>query len=112
MTQYPDHANTLALLGDWQKHHTAMDRLFKGSAMYIGLDPNGPMFETVWALFDAYTSTLSVEVGDFDGWLEWYYIENDMGANEMQAGYDKQLIAIQSLDDLYRLIELSRERAA
>lgn len=76
---YPDKANTLALLGDWQKHHAAVDRLFKGSAMYIGLDTGGPMFETVWDLFQAYTDTLAVEIGDYFDWLDWYCSETDMG---------------------------------
>jgi hypothetical protein len=76
----------------------------------MGLDIDGPLFATVWKLFDAYTGALAVEVGDFTGWLEWYQSENAMGANGLAAGYDGQLIAIQSLDDLYRLIELSRDR--
>lgn len=109
---YPDRANTLALLGDWQKHHAAVEKLLNGVAQSMGLDPSAPLFTTLWALFDAYTSTLSVEVGDFDGWLEWYYAENDMGARGMKAGYDGQVIAIASLEDLYLLIELSRQRAA
>lgn len=108
---YPDRTNTLSLLGDWQKHHAAVEALMEGVESSIGLDPNGPLFATVWKLFDAYTATLAVEVGDFGGWLEWYYAENDMGVGKKKAGYDKQLITIQSLEDLYRLIELSRERA-
>ena len=76
----------------------------------IGLDIDGPLFEIVWALFGAYTDTLSVEVGDFGGWLEWHASENDMGAGKKKAGYDGQLIAIESLGDLCRLIEISRER--
>ena len=107
---YPDREATIALLTDWQKHHAAMDRLFKGFAMYVGLEVEGPMFETVYSLFAAYTVTLAVEVGDLGGWLEWYFSENDMGARKMQAGYDGQLIAIESLGDLCRLIEISRER--
>lgn len=107
---YPDREATIALLTDWQKHHAAMDRLFKGFAMYIGLEVEGPMFETVYSLFIAYTVTLAVEVGDLGGWLEWYFSENNMGAGKMQAGYDGQLIAIESLGDLCRLIEISRER--
>ena len=109
---YPDREATIALLTDWQKHHAAMDRLFKGFAMYVGLEVEGPMFETVYSLFIAYTVTLAVEVGDLGGWLEWHFSENDMGAGKMQAGYDGQLIAIESLGDLCRLIEISRERGA
>ena len=107
---YPDKENTLALLSDWAKHCAAVEALMAGVESSIGLDPNGPMFDTVWKLFDAYTGTLSVEVGDFCGWLEWYQADNDMGAGKKEAGYDGQLIAIASLEDLYLLIEISRER--
>lgn len=108
---YPDREATIALLTDWHKHHAAVEKLMDGIEDTMGLDIDGPLFEIVWALFSAYTDTLSVEVGDFGGWLEWFCSENDMGAKKMQAGYDGQLIAIESLDDLCRLIEISRERA-
>jgi hypothetical protein len=108
--KHPDREDTLALLGEWAKHHAAVEDLMDGVESSIGLDPNGPMFETVWKLFDAYTATLSVEIGDFDGWLEWHRADNDMGAGKKTAGYDGQLIAIASLEDLYLLIEISRER--
>ena len=108
--EYPDRENTISLLTDWQKHHAAVEKLMDGIKDTIGLDIDGPLFEIVWALFGAYTDTLSVEVGDFGGWLEWHASENNMGAKKMQAGYDGQLIAIESLDDLCRLIEISCER--
>lgn len=107
---YPDRDSTLALLADWRKHHAAVEKMMHGIQSSIGLDPNGPMFDTVWNLFDAYTSTLSVEVGDFDGWLEWFQAENDMGAKAMAAGYDGKLRKVKTLAHLYRLIEESRKR--
>lgn len=109
---HPDRENTISLLGDWAKHHAAVEALMAGVESSIGLDPNGPMFGTVWNLFNAYTATLAVEIGDFDGWLEWYQADNDMGAGKKEAGYDGQLIGISSLEDLYLLVEISRERSA
>lgn len=107
---YPDRENTLSLLTDWQAHHAAVEKMMDGIQSSIGLDINGPMFDTVWKLFDAYTNTLSVEVGDFCGWLEWYFSENEMGARGMTAGYDGKLRKVKSLVNLYRLIEESRKR--
>lgn len=107
---YPDRENTIALLTDWQKHHAAVTRLMDGIVSSIGMSPDSTLYLTVWNLFDAYTGTLAVEVGDLGEWLQWHASENDMGAKKMQAGYDGQLIAIESLDDLCRLIEISRER--
>ena len=108
---YPEKAETLVLLGAWQAHHKAVERMFDGITTSIGLDINGPMFATVWALFDAYTGALAVEVGDSGGWLEWYWSENDMGAKAMAAGYDKKVKPIKNINDLWRLIEESRVRA-
>ena len=107
---HPDRKNTLALLGDWQAHHAAIEKLMDGIKNSIGLDPNGPMFDTVWKLFDAYTNSLSAEVGDFGGFLEWFAFENDMGAKAMAAGYDGVLTPVQTLDSLFLLIEESRNR--
>lgn len=110
MTTYPDRENTISLLTDWKAHHTRTEKLMDGVNAIIGMDANAHMFSTVWGLFDAYTSTLSVEVGDFDGWLEWYYTENDMGAKGMGAGYEKKQRKIKTLANLYWLIEESRKR--
>ena len=102
--EYPDREATIALLTDWQKHHAAVEKLMDGRVSSIGMSPDSTLYLTVWNLFDAYTNTLAVEVGDLGGWLEWYFSENNMGAGKMQAGYDGQLIAIESLGDLCRLI--------
>jgi len=108
---YPDKKNTLSLLADWQAHAEAIDKMMDGITTSIGLDSNGPMCNTVWTLFNAYTQTLAMEVGDFGGWLEWHQAENEMGAKGVVTGYDGNH-AVQTLDDLYRLIEESRKRAA
>lgn len=108
--EYPNRENTISLLTDWQAHHAKLERMMNGIEASIGLDVNGPMYDTVWNVFDAYTNTLSVEIGDFDGWLEWYHAENDMGAAGGQAGYDGKLRKIKTLGNLFWLIEESRKR--
>ena len=105
---YPDREATIALLTDWQKHHAAMDRLFKGFAMYIGLEVEGPMFETVYGLFDAYTGTLAVEVGDFGEWLNWYCSETDMGKRSKAVEIHGKTRRIKTLAQLCTLIIQSR----
>jgi hypothetical protein len=107
---HPDRENTLVLLGEWQAHAAAIEKMMTGIKTSIGLDIDGPLFDTVWKLFDAYTSALAVEVGDFGQWLEWYSAENEMGARGMEAGYDGQTSPIKTLADLYELIDHSRNR--
>lgn len=110
MRAYPDRENTMTLLTEWARHHAAVEKLMDGITETIGLDPNGPMFDTVWRLFDAYTGTLAVEVGDFCGWLEWYRDECEMGTKSMEAGYDGKTKRIKTLAHLYGLIAESRKR--
>jgi len=109
---YPDKKQTLAMLTKWQDHREAVDRLFCGVEKSIGLAVEGPLHTTVWELFDAYTTLLESQVGDFGGWLEWYVQENDMGKKAMEAGYDGKVAPIKTLPQLWLLIAESRKREA
>lgn len=109
---YPDKEHTIVVLMEWKAHFKALEKLMDSIGLCIGYDVDGPLFTTVWPLFESYRNTLAAEVGDFGGWLEWYQYENQMGANGMQAGYDDKLKNIKSLNDLYWLIEESQKRLA
>ena len=109
---YPDKENTIALLGDWAMQYAAVSRLMVSMNSTIGLDSAGPLYEVVWKLFDAYTGALSVEVGDFGGWLEWFQSENEMGKRGRGAGYDEKVKPIKTLTHLYALIAESRKRGS
>lgn len=108
---YPDKKTTLALLNEWAAHHDKIDKMMDGVEVSIGLDPNGPLFDTVWGMFDSYTNALESQIGDAGDWSYWYRMENDMGGNGMTAGYDGKLRKIKTLADLYWLIAESRKRA-
>ena len=107
---HPDRENTMTLLTEWKQHHAAIEKLMDGIKQHMGLDPDGTMFVTVWALFGAYTDTLAVEVGDYCGWLDWYRFETEMGAKNMSAGYDGKTKRVKTLANLYGLIAESRKR--
>ena len=107
-----DRENTLVLLREWKQHHDAVAKLLGSLEATIGLNYSGPLFETVWKLFDAYTATLAVEVSDFDGWLEWFILENYMGGKALQAGFDNKMRKISTLEDLQWLLAESQERSA
>lgn len=106
---YPSREDTIVLLREWQKHHTAVEKMMDGIKATIGLDPNGPLFDTVWKLFDAYTNTLSVELGDLGGWLQWYQMENDMGANGHVVHIKDKPTKITTLGQLCELVRNSRK---
>lgn len=106
---YPDRENTLTLLGEWARHHTAVTKMMDGIKASMGVDPDGVMFVTVWALFGEYTSTLAVEVGDFEGCLDWYRFETDMGKRSKAVVIDGKSKRIKTLVDLCRVVEVQRK---
>lgn len=107
---YPDKEHTIALLTEWAKHQAAVDRLMFGVEASIGLDPHGPLHETVWALFESYSEAIATEVGDFGGWMAWHHLENDFGKRGHSAGYGNKVKPIKTLAHLYGLIAQSRKR--
>lgn len=48
-------------------------------------DSESRLGRAIWGTFHDYTATLSALLGDRDGWLEWYHLENDMGARGHEA---------------------------
>ena len=108
MAEYPDKEHTLSLLGDWAKHHTAVETLMDGIEASVGLDLNGPMFGTVWGLFDAYTATLATEIGDLSNWLDWYHYETNMGKRSKQVIVSKKTMQVKTLAQLAELIVSQR----
>jgi hypothetical protein len=106
---YPDRANTLALLTEWAKHHAAVEKLMDGIESSMGLDLNGPLFATVWALFYEYTEGLAARVGDEDEWLEWYCSETDMGKRAKQVTFNGKTSRIKTLANLCTLLIRLRE---
>ena len=69
---------------DVQQHAEATwDRI---EALTDYADSESPLGKAVWGIFKAYTDTLAELIGDRDGWLDWYHLENAMGRNAMKAG--------------------------
>ena len=107
---YPNKSDTLQILNDWHYQYDRITELMDGMTKAIGVLPEGLFSETVWGLFDSYTKAISDLVGDKGGWLNWYYLENNMGAKGMNAGYDGKTKPIKNKLDLRALIFESRER--
>jgi hypothetical protein len=104
LTSYPDRENTMSLLGDWQKHHAAINKMMCGINQHMGLDPDGSMFVTVWAVFGAYTDSIAAEIGDYFGWLDWYRFETGMGQRSKEVQIDGKTKRIKTLANLCTVI--------
>jgi hypothetical protein len=96
----------LALLKEWkeqiQHSESALDRVREA----VGLDFDGPMNVAVCELQVAYTKAVAMLVGDRAEWLEWYWLENVMGAKAHPAGPSGKTRPIKTIDDLLWLIEV------
>lgn len=106
--RYPEKPEALALLKKWQAMHAKADALCDGVHAVFGNTPDSQLFETVWFLFDAYTTALSAQLGDVGDWLPWFANENDMGAKKRDVMIDKKMRRIKNLRDLLAVIEESR----
>jgi hypothetical protein len=89
-----------------QKWETAINESneFLKSIDFLDLSPESPLYATIWKLQDVLTEFASARVGDDSEWLDWYRLDNDMGKNEMEAGYKDSLHPVKNLDDLQKLL--------
>ena len=106
---YPTKPEAMAMLEAWKAQHAAIEAVMRDIERVFGTIPDSRLFEVSWESFDLHTKTLELLLGA-DTWLEWFSADNDMGERGHEAGYDGQLFKIRTLDDLYVLIEIGRER--
>jgi len=71
----------------------------------IGVDPSSPLLSTIFALHDQLTESLSREIGDRENMLEWYCLENEMGARGFEAGIMGNTKPITNINELITVIK-------
>jgi len=92
-------------LAEWAQNVELTDERMSAMFDALKLQPESPLYAMVWELQDAYTKTMSKLVGDFDGWLSWYRVDNDMGLNKGEAApFRGKLRKIKNVRDLAKLI--------
>jgi hypothetical protein len=95
----------LEALKMWESTINESDSVFDPMIEMMGLHPDGALCELVGRLQSDLTESVSMAVGDTNGWLAWYWLENDMGNKGMEAGHDANLKKIRFVDELLELIE-------
>jgi hypothetical protein len=95
----------LVALKMWESTINESDSVFDPMIEMMGLHPDGALCELVGRLQSDLTESVSMAVGDTNGWLAWYWLENDMGNKGMEAGYNGNLKKIRFVDELLELIE-------
>jgi len=87
------------------KHYKELDEACDKAIDAGCLDPNGPIFQSVWAAYDSLLNII-----DKDGWIAWFIFDNHCGKKEMKAGFDGKLSKIRTIANLARLIVEQEDR--
>ncbi len=92
------------VLERWAEAITAADEALDLLLQAVGCDPESPLFTAVHALIGLADEWAGERIGAGGGWLEWYRLENDMGARAREAGFDGVVKPVRTLDDLAALL--------
>ena len=103
----PSTERIAAALRAWQHTIEQADQRMQPAIDALGLPPESPPWLAVQELQTSLTVMTATVVDDRDNWLEWFWMENDMGRKAMLAGKHQQVRAIKTLEDLAWLLELS-----
>ena len=74
----------------------------------IGLAPEGDLEHACSCMMSALTLTTAELLDDQDEWLDWYWLENEMGKRGFQAGPDGKERPICEVDDLFWLMGVGK----
>ena len=70
------------------------------SAVEVGcLDPDGPIYNTVWKAFED-----TVDIIDPYSWIMWYIYDNDMGEKGMLVKIADEEISVENRRDLLKVM--------
>ena len=102
----PTRAAALYTLGQWQQAIQHANELMAPAVNAMLLPPESPPWVAVQQLQQSLTTVCAALVcDDTHNWLEWYWLENAMGAKAMPAASNgNEPRPIQSLEDLAWLL--------
>lgn len=98
-------AEIVKILSPWKVCYLALDKA-TDALTAVGFEPEAPILDSAWKVFDALTEKLEKQIGDKSDILDWFAHENKMGAKAMNAGPRGRMRAIMTLDDLAWLLTL------
>ena len=99
-------AEIVKLLTPWKECYFALDKA-TDALTEVGFEPEAPILDSAWKVFDALTENLERQIGDKSEILDWFAHENKMGIKGMKAGPVKgRQRVIKNLKDLVWLLTL------
>lgn len=64
-----------------------------------------PLIDAGLRIAEGYTHVTSELVGDKNEWLTWYWLENNMGAKALAAGFGPKIVPVRTVEQLIEIIE-------
>ena len=96
----------IPILEKWEKIISAWDAQCEVMQRVLGIAPNGPLFDAIEHMADAYTAAIAKEVGDECSWLNYYRFDCKMGKDPRHVMLEKgKEILVDSIKKLAKVIE-------
>ena len=105
----------LYLLEIWHGVHILLTEVYKDFDKATMAPPESPVKTAGWVTFAKYTDALSLVIDpqadtsptdlSWTPWLDWFWLENDMGAKGLKVKKDNDEREIKTLEDLLWAIE-------
>ena len=100
-----DTAHMLHHLRQWQSAMQAAEQRLDALSELTGINPEAPLFETIYNLMGLATRQVADLTGASLEWLESWWLEHAFGARPMQAGLvGEELRDMATLEELVALI--------
>lgn len=94
----------------WAAAMGKTDAQLQALGKLTGFAPEAPLPDAVGRLMEAYTAAVSEVLGDETKWLDWFWLECDMGKRPLPALVCHHgEIVVGTLEDLARVISWSRQ---
>lgn len=96
-----------AILADWHRNITETDELLDPVIGALELEPESPVCAARAQLQGALTRATAELLDDSAEWLEWFHLDNEMGAKGLEAGPGNgaPLRPVRTLEDLAQIME-------
>lgn len=95
----------------WADVVTDLDSAMDALDEVTGCNPESRLRTAIYAATGLANEWAAAQCNTTRGWIEWYWLENNMGAAGMEAGFDGQLRKIETLEALAAMIAEHTRRA-
>jgi len=97
--------STVKRLELWKRKYIEFTEVYDAFNKLTGAMPDCELMAPIFAIWEAYTESVSELVGDNYEWLKWYEYECDMGKEPKEALLsNNQWIEVKTIEDLAILI--------